>query len=331
MKVYLWSYKVEHVSCGLCSSDTPVFLTRVPDIKYGTQNVFCLVYCGFCGLVYVNPRPTFLEMQGYYDATYGPHSAAYTDVPKRERSNDQYHRGHMMQFLHGLPEVFSAGRLLDVGCGDGYWLYLMQKLGWKPTGVEISPQAVRFANEKYDLDIKVGNLIDQEFPDGYFDVVTFWHSLEHMHDPKAMIKEAYRILRAGGVVVAKVPNIDTVLFRVFGRYYSMIQAPYHLYHFSPLTLGRLLAESGFNVYRTTYSPGIDGIALSIKNWWLSFRGVSLQKTGKYTSPYSAQRNTDRGSIAWLKRKVVLPMMKPVGRFLASVCQGDVFSMYASKR
>lgn len=236
-----------------------------------------------------------------------------------------------MQFLHGLPEGFSAGRLLEVGCSDGYWLYIMRKHNWETTGVEISPQASRFANEQYNLDIKVGRLIDQDFPKGYFDAVTFWHSLEHMHDPKVMLQEAYRILRVGGVVVVQVPNIDTVLFRVFGRHYSMIQAPYHLYHFSPLILGKLLKESGFNVYRTTYSPGIDGIALSIKNWWLSIRGVSFQKTGKCTSPYSAQESINRGFITWLKRKVVLPIMKPVGRLLARAGHGDVFTLYATKR
>jgi SAM-dependent methyltransferase len=322
---------MEWVSCALCNFDVPIDLTKVPDTKSGTRDAYCLVRCAHCGLVYVNPRPAFVEIQGYYDATYSPHSSVYANVIERERSDNQYYSGRVRQFWDCLPEAFGSGRLLDVGCGDGRWLYLVRKRGWETTGVEISSQAAQFAREQYDLDVKVGSLIEQQFPTGNFKVVTFWHSLEHLHDPRAALQEAFRILRQGGIVTVQVPNIDTILFRVFGRYYSMIQAPYHLYHFSPSTLGTLLMESGFEVYQTVYSPGINGIALSLKNWWLSIQGVSQRKIAKCNRSSLAPGDSGSSAVTWLKRKVVLPMLRPVGKFLAIVGHGDVFSMYARKR
>lgn len=177
--------------------------------------------------------------------------------------------------------------------------------------------------------MRVGPLSAQQLLTDYFDVVTFWHSLEHVHDPKATLQEAYRILREGGVVTVQVPNIATILFWFFGQNYSMLQAPYHLYDFSPSTLGKLLQESGFDVYRTVYSPGTDGIALSAKNWWLSIRKMPSEQRSIAVLPWLG--NNHGGAVTWFKRQVALPMLKPVGRLLALVGQGDVFSMYARKR
>lgn len=90
-------------------------------------------------------------MTSYYDATYGPHWSAYANASERGRPDDQYYTGRVKRFLSCLPKGFSPGRLLDVGCGDGYWLYLMRKHGWEVTGVEISSQAALFSREQYDL------------------------------------------------------------------------------------------------------------------------------------------------------------------------------------
>ncbi|MDY6854430.1 MAG: hypothetical protein SWO11_06945 [Thermodesulfobacteriota bacterium] len=128
----------------------------------------------------------------------------------------------------------------------------------------------------------------------------------------------------------QVPNIDSVLFRVFGQHYSMIQAQYHLYHFSPSTLRKFLTEHGFSLYRAVYSPSINGIALSIKNQWLNTQMMSLGKLGKYTGLLSTSGNADGGVVTWFRRKVALPMLRPIGRLLALIGHGDVFSMYARK-
>ncbi|MDY6854431.1 MAG: hypothetical protein SWO11_06950 [Thermodesulfobacteriota bacterium] len=116
---------MEWITCALCNSDSSILLKRVSDIKMKTRDAFCLVRCNRCGLVYMNPRPTVSEMQSYYDNTYSPHLAAHANASERLGSDDQYYSGRVRQFLGYLPQGFTTGRLLDVGCGDGYWLYLM--------------------------------------------------------------------------------------------------------------------------------------------------------------------------------------------------------------
>lgn len=323
---------MESVTCALCSANAPVLLRRVPDIKLGRRDAFCLVRCGGCGLIYLNPRPTLVQMQRYYDGSYRPHTVAHGTVSEGGRADDhQYYIGRVEQFLDCLPHAFPPGRLLDVGCGDGYWPYLMWKRGWETTGVELSPQVAAFARERYGLNVRAGSLFEQRFPAEYFDVVTFWHSLEHLHAPRAALQETCRILREGGAVAVQVPNIDTVLFRIFQQHYSMIQAPYHLYHFSPSSMAALLTASGFEIYQTVYSPGVDGIALSLKNWWLSVRRDSPIQTGRCTSLRVVAGDSDGGAVTWFKRKVALPVLRPMGKLLAVLGHGDVFSMYARKR
>lgn len=318
---------MESVRCAQCSADAPSRLLAVPDTKRQQADAFWLVQCRNCGLVYLNPRPTTIEMSGYYDGSYGPHAAAYSGTSEPTGSDDRYYRDRVEQLLRALPHWFRGNRLLDVGCGDGHWLHLMGNREWRVAGVEPSPRASAFAREHYGLDVRTGELTEQAFPAGSFDAVTFWHSLEHVHDPRAAMVAACRLLSPGGIVAVQVPNIDTVLFRFFGPRYSMIQAPFHLYHFSASTLASLLQNSGFQVYRTVYSPGTDGIAISLSNWWSSrnraARGPQVRRDG-------ARRTTGRDLMAALRRRIALPMLQPLGRCLAATGHGDVFTMYAAK-
>jgi SAM-dependent methyltransferase len=161
-----------------------------------------------------------------------------------------------------------GGRLLDVGCAAGVFLRAMRAPGaWEVYGVEINAEMAQLARDRYQLDVRSGTLEQAAFPDGFFDVVTMWDVLEHLHDPANSLREVHRILKADGVFVVRVPNLDSHDARLFGRYWAGLDAPRHLFVFNPQTLDALLGSSGFQA--TAWSCGIGAYTtflLSLRFW-----------------------------------------------------------------
>src|SRR5262249_53998185 len=82
-----------------------------------------------------------------------------------------------------------------------------------------------------------------------FDVITMWQSLEHVHAPLDVLREAHRLLAPAGKLIVAVPNIDSLAFRWFGQAWYGLDLPRHLIHFSPWTLRLMLHRAGFRAGR----------------------------------------------------------------------------------
>jgi SAM-dependent methyltransferase len=136
------------------------------------------------------------------------------------------------------------GRLLDFGCGGGVFLERMHLQGWRVTGLDVSGAAVTRIQRDLALPAYVGTLPHPALPPAGFDVITMWHSLEHVHAPLAVLREARRLLAPGGRLLIAVPNIDSLPFRWFGRSWFALDLPRHLTHFSPRTLRLMLERAG---------------------------------------------------------------------------------------
>lgn len=107
--------------------------------------------------------------------------------------------------------------ILDVGCGDGFYLYLLHSLFPKAKiiGVDIDRNAIKSAirNTKgRDVRLKYGNVCDLKFKDNSFDVVLASEVLEHLKEDKKGLKNIYRVLKPGGLVLVSVPNCSYPLF-----------------------------------------------------------------------------------------------------------------------
>jgi SAM-dependent methyltransferase len=88
--------------------------------------------------------------------------------------------------------------------------------------------------------------------DGGFDVVTFFHVLEHLDRPEEYLRRARELLDPGGLLVIEVPNCAGIGFRLLGRRHFCFDYPNHLLHFTPTSLERLLGRSGFRVEDRSY-------------------------------------------------------------------------------
>ncbi len=179
-------------------------------------------------------------------------------------------------FLYG-----GSGRLLDFGCGLGYFLAsikLDQNCSqWTAQGVEISAPACDYAKTKLGLlDIHCGTLSGAVYQKNYFNIVTMWDVIEHLPDPRPTLKEIRELLDSGGIIFLATPNINVqlpkarlkkILKRGRGGHY--LEARDHLHNYSPTTMRRLLGECGFKNITFLQLPPIDSVSGS-RNKYLRF-------------------------------------------------------------
>jgi 2-polyprenyl-3-methyl-5-hydroxy-6-metoxy-1,4-benzoquinol methylase len=207
--------------------------------------------CRECGLVYQNPQPVFEDLRRRY-------GEGYFDY---ELENDRNFFSLMklglqdIGFFEEPPSRFGARTFLDVGCATGMLVQHMRDLGWSARGVEICEASARYGIEKRGVDIALGTLEELHFPDGAFSVVHFSHVIEHVPDPPRMLREVRRILAPDGMAIITTPNVLGLQARLFGLGWRSAIAD-HLTLFSKKTLGRMLADAGFDVRRIVTWGGL---------------------------------------------------------------------------
>jgi SAM-dependent methyltransferase len=146
-----------------------------------------------------------------------------------------------------LERYRSDGRLVDVGTGFGFFLAEMKKRGWDVTGVEISQKAMTYAKDVLGLTILPGPIEKVDFPDNYFDAVTGFYVIEHLPHPMAFLKECYRILKPGGLLLLRYPHTTPIknFLHFFGIKNRLYDLPAHLSDFSPKMIQQCLERIGF--------------------------------------------------------------------------------------
>lgn len=248
--------------CNFCNSDdyTPIIQVTVSPI----HETSWLVRCNKCGLAYVNPKPTLEREREFYDHEYFK--------PEEEALWREYRFPLFERFFSRIestipspglstgtePERFRAGqkgRLLDVGCGKGYFLDMARKRGWQVAGVDVSSTAVQFARRTLGLEVYRGELRDVGLPEGSFDAATSWNTLDQSYNPWSDLREIFKALKQGGLIALRVSNLHFHynLQHLFNLTNSIlpeglrITAPtvFHIYMFSPSTLRMFLKEAGF--------------------------------------------------------------------------------------
>ena len=166
--------------------------------------------------------------------------------------------------LTALP-FHGAGRLLDFGCGSGWYAKRMSDRGWTVTAMDFNPTSLEQVAHRYGLRTLAGSLPHPEIADESFDVVVMGASLEHVHCPHEVVEAAARALRPGGRLVAVVPNFAAVAFPWFGVDWWPLDLPRHLLHFTPATLGRLMAMHGLEVEELRPIPHGSWMRMSLAN------------------------------------------------------------------
>ncbi len=242
------SVEWEEAACPLCGHESSTVLLEAGDPlpAPGAGLIFAVVRCAHCGLAYTNPRPTERSIGRFYPTDYRPHHRTGNGQRSR-RVSPLLSRflGRPCGERRGALPWPGTGRLLDFGCGGGSFLRTMAERGWEVTGLDASEGAVEHIRNRLGLHALVGSLPHSDLRPSSFDVVTMWHSLEHVHQPLAILREAYRLLVPGGKLIVATPNIRSLPYRLFGSSWFGLDLPRHLTHFEPDTLRAMLDTAGF--------------------------------------------------------------------------------------
>jgi SAM-dependent methyltransferase len=230
--------EVEWIPCNLCTAQT----SRPRFVKGG----LAIASCRKCGLVYANPRLTVAEIWKRYSPEYFWHEYMPAHQAPNGEFNHAWHAHRARPVLKLLEPYCQTGTLLEVGCAAGFFLKIAELDGWSVQGVEIMDPAVDYARQTLGLDVFRGSLEQAEFSEDSFDAVVLIETLEHLLDPAATLREAYRVLRPGGVVFITVPNLNSLMLTLLGVDWSVLSPAEHLFYFTETTLSRLLQQTGFD-------------------------------------------------------------------------------------
>jgi SAM-dependent methyltransferase len=262
---------METVSCNYCASSEYSIVYQLHDLLLDRQDSKAtFVKCARCGLLYQNPRPTPAEMETHYPPEYESytHTINRKELSLLQRKVYQYGIDKRSRYVLNHK---SRGHLLDVGCSTGLFLHGMQQYSnWELTGVEINPFAAEIAQKQHNLDIHVGTLEQAQFSDKSFDAITLWDVFEHLHNPSGSLIEIHRVLKDDGILIVRVPNLDSWDAKLFGRYWAGLDAPRHLYVFNRDLLTKIFDKCGFRVKEMDSNIGsYPTFVLSLRFWMVA--------------------------------------------------------------
>jgi len=211
--------------------------------------------CISCGTHQLEPRPTPEQLAEAYGITY------YEDLIEgagMAGGNDEATLA-LRQRLHSLELRRGKGSLVDLGCGLGPFVKYAADNGWTAVGIETSKWAATEGRRRYGITILEGTLENAPIEDGSLDVMHAHHVFEHMIDPLASAKAAYRLLKSGGLLVIEVPQ--QLVYPLWDSFFSKLHpdlyrtppppTTHHLEFFTPEGLARLARRAGFEVERAS--------------------------------------------------------------------------------
>lgn len=189
----------------------------------------------------------------YYQAGSGPYRTSYSAQELKVIRQRIALRAHRARFLLGTDK---SGRLLDVGCGEGFVLSAFAEDGWEVAGIDYSRAGVEGINPQMAKYVEQGNLfsmLDLRIrTDERYDLVWLGNVLEHVLDPVALLQALKKLVAPGGLLVVVVPNdgsdyhqrllADGAIPEPF-----WIAVPDHISYFTQDSLRRTAAATGWAV------------------------------------------------------------------------------------
>ena len=206
-------------------------------------------------LIYLSPRPDEAEIETYYpSAFYDPHLSVASTGTLRDKLYLAF-RNVVLKKKASLIEnsgssLSASSKLLEVGCSSGELLETLRQRNGIPhencLGFEKNSRSASHARETFGFDVQTADFHDSSF-EGTFDRIIFWHALEHIHRINETLDKARQSFGKNGVMVIALPNAGSFDATFYGRHWVAWDAPRHLYHFTPATLGKLLKRHGLEI------------------------------------------------------------------------------------
>ncbi len=237
---------MKQTACPICYEPSNRGHTKL--FVLGNEHQYQIRECSHCKSVY-----TFFDietdMQAYYeDENYklrNTHKSIFYRIQAYEYKQVIRHIQKSITPKHPF--------LLDFGSGKGLFLYFAKQSGFDVKGVETSTPRADYAKATFQLTIHTDYYTEGKIFDESFDVITCFHVLEHLSDPKNLLRNLVAAnLKEGGLLLIEVPNFSSWQSKWAGKYWLHLDAPRHLSHFTPLQLKSMIEHIGYTVIKEKY-------------------------------------------------------------------------------
>lgn len=232
--------------CPWCGSDKAQINLWLKD-EFLSKEDFHICECLNCGLLYTMPRPSKDKIGEYYKSEeyYSHQENKKGFIPKVYEAVKKINLKHKYKLASNGLKV---GKVLDIGCGVGDFLHTAEMHGWECTGVEPSEDAKVIAQKRMN-----GKIISSEdlenIPEGYFDLITMWHVLEHVDDLRWQVEQLRRLVKPKGRVVIALPNYKSYDGQYYKELWAAYDVPRHLNHFNKTTLTKIFKANGMELVK----------------------------------------------------------------------------------
>jgi len=239
-------YKIGN--CPICHSAHINYAFSVPEAP--------IVCCADCNFLFLHPQPSDEVLRRIYTDTY---FLGATDERMRAHVADLKTATAKLYLDQLAGQGVRGGRLLEVGCGDGYLLTAAELRGYEVTGVEYSEHAAQRARAGLTRgQVLVGEISQVSLPSEAFDVCILADVIEHVRDPRSFLATVRGHLKPGGCLLIATPTTDSWSARLMRRRWMEFKTE-HMSYFSRHTLGLLLSQTGFQSIQ--FLPGYKMISL----------------------------------------------------------------------
>lgn len=236
---------------GVATAETVIAWQAHEGLRVAVANGYDIIHCNLCGFRHVVPLPDPTTLAASYRENYytetKPTFLLHASEDQDWAELAQNDRLDVFERLLGPPRR----RLLDVGCGPGYFLTTAKSRGWRVLGIEPSRAAAAYARGM-GVEVVEGVFSAETAAGlGRFDAVHLNNVLEHVADPIAILQAARDLISPGGLLCVGAPN-DFSPFQVAARATAgvgewWLAPPHHLNYFDFETLAALVARMGFVV------------------------------------------------------------------------------------
>ena len=256
--------------CGEAADMARLFLpgsmdaARVTKASFASRKVpefmsFRLACCHRCATVFATEAPDAAALARAY------HEADYSSAAEAALAAEVYREA----LAPHLTDMTDRGTALEIGTGTGVFLAQLRKLGFRyQIGIEPSMAAIDAATDDVKPAIRHGVFTDTSAPDDSLSLICCFQTLEHVHDPRLLIEQAFRMLQPGGKVALITHDYHAPINRLLGRRSPIIDIE-HMQLFCPQSLRYLIDAAGF------VQPRIKPIRNTYPlRYWLSLLPIS---------------------------------------------------------
>ncbi|MBV9762431.1 MAG: class I SAM-dependent methyltransferase [Acidobacteriaceae bacterium] len=229
------SQKLAPSACPVCFS---------PAIRFAfTRNNLSIYSCSSCALEFQFPQPTDSALAAIYSSDYFLGASNARSLANQEALK----RATARLYLNALAPCLTSARpnLLEIGCGNGAFLFEAQSRGFAVEGLEYSEHAAGQANALLGRPaVQVGSPEVDRLSRAAYDLIAAFDVIEHLRDPRRSLAYLHSALRPGGFIALVTPSLDSWSRHLLGRYWMEYKTE-HLTYFSRKSLAALLASTGF--------------------------------------------------------------------------------------